>query len=101
PAPRVVCSLPVCVTDDEPGARAIIGQLLDGYQDLPSYKAMLDREGAAGPADVAIVGTESLIHAALDNLQSAGATDFAALPMSLDPGLVTRTRACLADWAAR
>ncbi len=26
---------------------------------LPSYRAMLDREGAAGPADVAIVGTAS------------------------------------------
>ena len=35
----------------EGGARAV----LDGYQDLPSYRAMLDREGAEGPADVAIV----------------------------------------------
>src|SRR3954452_21938305 len=28
PTPRVVCSLPVCVTDDEPAARALIGQFL-------------------------------------------------------------------------
>ena len=28
------------------------------YGQLPSYRAMLDREGAAGPADVAIVGDE-------------------------------------------
>ncbi len=99
PAPRVVCSLPVCVTDDEPAARSLIGQFLNGYQDLPSYRAMLDREGAEGPADVAIVGTEAKVHAALDGLERAGTTDFAGLPMSLDPGLVARTRACLVDWA--
>jgi F420-dependent oxidoreductase-like protein len=99
PAPRVVCSLPVCVTDDEPGARALIGQFLDGYQDLPSYRAMLDREGAAGPADVAIVGTEAQVVEALETLKAAGTTDFAALPMSLDPEIVARTRACLVSWS--
>jgi F420-dependent oxidoreductase-like protein len=99
PAPRVVCSLPVCVTDDEGGARALVGQFLDGYQDLPSYKAMLDREGAAGPADVAIVGTEDQVGDALAGLAAAGTTDFAALPMSLDPEIVARTRACLASWS--
>lgn len=99
PAPRVVCSLPVCVTDDEAGARALIGQFLDGYQDLPSYRAMLDREGAEGPADVAVVGTEAQVHDALDTLAAAGTTDFAALPMSLDSGIVARTRACVAAWS--
>ena len=101
PAPRVVCSLPVCVTDDEAGARALIGQFLDGYQDLPSYRAMLDREGADGPADVAVVGTEAQVNAALDELKASGATDFSALPMSLDPEVVARTRACLVEWSRR
>jgi len=99
PVPRVVCSLPVCVTDDEAGARALIGQFLDGYQDLPSYRAMLDREGADGPADVAIVGTEDQVGEALKGLEAAGTTDFAALPMSLDPEVVARTRSCLANWS--
>jgi F420-dependent oxidoreductase-like protein len=99
PAPRVVCSLPVCVTDDEAGARSLIGQFLDGYQDLPSYRAMLDREGAEGPADVAIVGDEAAVTAALKELESVGTTDFAALPMSLDPEIVARTRACLRAYA--
>ena len=98
PAPSVVCSLPVCVTDDEAGARALIGQFLDGYQDLPSYRAMLDREGAEGPADVAVVGTEAQVQDALGVLAAAGTTDFSALPMSLDPDVVARTRACLIDW---
>ena len=97
-APRVVCSLPVCVTDDEAGARALIGQFLDGYQDLPSYRAMLDREGAEGPADVAIVGTEAQVHDALSTLEAGGTTDFAGLPMSLDPEVVARTRQGLLSW---
>ena len=31
------------------------------YGTLPSYRAMLDREGSAGPADVAIVGDEDAV----------------------------------------
>ena len=48
------------VRDRRRGGR-LIGQFLDGYQDLPSYRAMLDREGAEGPADVAVVGTEAQV----------------------------------------
>jgi 5,10-methylenetetrahydromethanopterin reductase len=99
-APRIVCSLPVCVTDDEADARAVIGRLLDGYQELPSYRAMLEREGAEGPADVAVVGDEAEVAGALEGLAAAGVTDFAALPLSLDPELVARTRNCLASWTA-
>jgi F420-dependent oxidoreductase-like protein len=99
PPPRVVCSLPVCVTDDEQGARDLIGRFLDGYQELPSYRAMLDREGAEGPADVAVVGSEAKVRDELDGLAAAGATDFAAIPMSVDPAVVARTRALLAEWA--
>jgi F420-dependent oxidoreductase-like protein len=58
--PRIVCMLPVCVTDD------------------PSYRAMLDREGAAGPGDVAIVGDEASVRAQIDELAEAGVTDFGA-----------------------
>ena len=36
------------------------------------------REGAAGPADVAIVGDESAVDAQLDRLRSIGVTDFVA-----------------------
>jgi F420-dependent oxidoreductase-like protein len=95
PAPRVVCSLPVCVTDDETAARTFVAQVLGGYGDLPSYRAMLDREGADGPADVAIIGNEDAVGAALDDLADAGTTDFAALPLTLDPQETERTWALL------
>ena len=50
PSPRVVCTLPVCVTSDPDAARAAANQELAIYGQLPSYRAMLDKEGAAGPA---------------------------------------------------
>lgn len=82
PEPRVVCALPVCVTDDEATARAEAGEQFQIYGFLPSYRAMLDREGAAGPADVAIVGDAATVRAAVENIFEQGATEFVAIPYS-------------------
>jgi 5,10-methylenetetrahydromethanopterin reductase len=79
PSPRVVCNLPVCVTDDPDGARERATRVFAIYGELPSYRAMLDREGAAGPADVAIVGDEDTVAAQIGTLAEAGATDFVAV----------------------
>jgi 5,10-methylenetetrahydromethanopterin reductase len=76
PAPRVVCVLPVCVTDDPDGARARAARIFEIYGQLPSYRAMLDREGAQGPADVAIVGSEDDVSSQITALASSGVTDF-------------------------
>jgi F420-dependent oxidoreductase-like protein len=76
--PRIVCELPVSVTDDPDAARARVNEIFEVYGQLPSYRAMLDREGAAGPGDVAIVGDESSVRAQIDQLAEAGVTDFAA-----------------------
>ncbi len=78
PAPRVVCVLPVCVTDDPDGARARAARIFEIYGQLPSYRAMLDREGAQGPADVAIVGSEDAVASQIAALASSGVTDFVA-----------------------
>jgi 5,10-methylenetetrahydromethanopterin reductase len=78
PSPRVVCILPVCVTDDPDGARARAARVFAIYGELPSYRAMLDREGASGPADVAIVGDEDTVAAQIAVLAEAGVTDFVA-----------------------
>ena len=45
------------------------------YGTLPSYRAMLDREGAAGPADVAIVGDEASVRSQLERIADVGVTD--------------------------
>jgi 5,10-methylenetetrahydromethanopterin reductase len=78
PSPRVVCILPVCVTDDPDGARAQAARVFAVYGDLPSYRAMLDREGAAGPGDVALVGDENAVAEQIAVLAEVGVTDFVA-----------------------
>jgi len=78
PEPRICVGLPIAVTDDAPGARARAAQLFQVYGLLPNYRRMLDREGAEGPADVAIVGNERDVEQRLRALAAAGATDFAA-----------------------
>ncbi|HEV2375650.1 MAG TPA: TIGR03564 family F420-dependent LLM class oxidoreductase [Streptosporangiaceae bacterium] len=77
-APRVVCILPVYVTDEEGPARERATRIFGGYGDLPSYRAMLDREGASGPADVALVGDEDTVRGQVRLLEEAGVTDFVA-----------------------
>lgn len=82
PAPRVVCALPVCVTDDEGAARSKAAEDFMMYGFLPSYRAMLDREGAEGPADVAIVGDAATVRAGIERIMEAGATEFVAVPFA-------------------
>jgi alkanesulfonate monooxygenase SsuD/methylene tetrahydromethanopterin reductase-like flavin-dependent oxidoreductase (luciferase family) len=78
PAPRVVCVLPVAVTDDPAGSRTFADRAFRVYNDLPSYRAMLDLEGAAGPGDVAIVGDEDAVGEQIQALAAMGVTDFVA-----------------------
>ena len=94
PSPRVVCILPVCVTDDPDNARERASRVFAIYGQLPSYRAMLDREGAAGPADVAIVGHEDTVAAQIATLAEAGVTDFVAGEYTGGPD-GARTRAFL------
>jgi len=77
-APRVVVGLPVCVTDDPHAARERIDRALAIYPTLPSYRAMLDREGATSASDIALVGTEEEVAAGISRLADAGATDLTA-----------------------
>jgi F420-dependent oxidoreductase-like protein len=80
PAPRVAVSLPVCVTADVEGARQRADKAFSIYGQLPSYRAMLDREGAAGPGDVAVVGDADAVARQIAVLADGGATDFVAAP---------------------
>ncbi|MEV0385099.1 TIGR03564 family F420-dependent LLM class oxidoreductase [Nonomuraea sp. NPDC050643] len=81
-APRIVCALPICVTDDPESAIGRANEIFKAYGKLPSYRAMLDREGAAGPGNVAIVGDEDTVLAKLDELRQAGVTDFVGSPFA-------------------
>jgi 5,10-methylenetetrahydromethanopterin reductase len=78
PAPRVVVSLPISVTNDREGAKGRINEAFSIYPNLPSYKAMLDKEGAEAAGDIAFIGDEQAVAASVVRLADAGATDFVA-----------------------
>lgn len=99
PAPRVVCQLPVQVTGDPARARADADKAMAVYGRLPSYRAMLDREGAAGPGDVAITGNEEAVAGQIRALAGCGVTDFVAVEYA-HGSENERTRALLRELAA-
>jgi F420-dependent oxidoreductase-like protein len=76
PAPRIIAGLPVCVTDDVDAAREQAAREFAVYGTLPSYRAMLDREGAATPGDIALVGDEEAVAAQVRALADVGVTEF-------------------------
>jgi len=98
-APRRVCAaLPVAVSDDVNEVRARAAQTFANYGQLQNYRRLLDREGVAGPEDVAIIGNEEQVQAQLETLARIGVTDFAAIifPATDDaPASTARTWALL------
>ena len=97
PTPRVVAGLPIALTRDVGAAREAVGKFFEIYGTLPSYRAMLDREGAAGPADVAMLGDEHALRAQIDRLRDAGVTDLDAAIAPVDEGAEERTLEFLAS----
>ncbi|MGV0714300.1 TIGR03564 family F420-dependent LLM class oxidoreductase [Mycolicibacterium sp. XJ662] len=94
-AVRVVASLPVAVTDDVDAVRAVAAEQFAIYGQLPSYRAMLDREGYAGPEDAAIIGDEKTVADRLAELGSSGVDEFVGGVFDTDPEGRARTRALL------
>jgi F420-dependent oxidoreductase-like protein len=92
PQPRVVAGVPICVTDDVDAARQRAAVVFQIYGILPSYRAMLDREGLEGPADLAIVGDEDEVAAGLERFAAAGVQDFLAVEFGADAAEARRTR---------
>ncbi|MCU1496465.1 MAG: F420-dependent oxidoreductase, family [Acidimicrobiales bacterium] len=95
---RVVSALPVAVTDDEAGLRAKAAKIFQVYGFLPSYRAMLDREGAAGPEDVALIGDAAKVRAGIKRMRDAGVTDFVAVEFNTEPEVATATRELLREF---
>jgi 5,10-methylenetetrahydromethanopterin reductase len=97
PEPRIVAGLPIVLTENVDAAREAISKILVVYGQLPSYRAMLDKEGAAGPADVALVGNEKALDAQIQRLRDVGVTDFSAAIVPTEDGAVERTLDYLAS----
>ncbi|MFT7598735.1 MAG: 5,10-methylenetetrahydromethanopterin reductase [Acidimicrobiales bacterium] len=94
-APRVLATLPICVTDDAAAIRRQISASAVMYTQLPSYQAMFEREGVSEPGELGLVGSESEVEDKLANLAAAGVTDFAASEFAPSPDDRERTRGLL------
>jgi len=99
PAPRVLASVPVCLTDRAPAVREAAAGFFARYGQLPSYRAILDKEGVGGAEEVALIGDESAVRAGLAAFAEAGATDFAAAVFTPPGEDAARTLAFLATAA--
>ncbi|MFT7647023.1 MAG: 5,10-methylenetetrahydromethanopterin reductase [Candidatus Poriferisodalaceae bacterium] len=100
PAPRFVAMVPVLLTDDADSGRDTINETFKMYGQIPSYRATLDRGGAALPADVAVIGDQAAIEAGVQAFKDVGVTDFA---IAVPPGTPTTeaTKELLGELASR
>jgi hypothetical protein len=87
----------VVLTTRPDEAREKIAQNLTIYGQLPSYRAMLDREGVAGPADVALAGDENALRGEIRRLEEVGITHFNAAIQDVEDGAYERTLEFLAS----
>ena len=94
PAPQIVTSVPVCVTDDPGPAIERAAKEFEMYGGLPSYRAMMDREGVDGPAGIAIVGSPDEVTQRIGEFFTAGTTLFNGVAFG-DPDQQAATREVL------
>jgi F420-dependent oxidoreductase-like protein len=80
-SPAVVASVCVCVTADPERARQRVNDTFGRAGELPSYRAVLDREGLAGPGDTVVAGDEAAVEGGLRRFADAGATEILVIPV--------------------
>jgi len=91
PDPRIVAGMHIALVSDVAAARERVGKILTTYGQMPSYRAMLDVEGSADPASMAIVGDEKMLDEGLERLRGMGVSDFEASILALEEGTEERT----------
>jgi hypothetical protein len=74
----------LCVTQDLEGGYERAIREVGSSERFPSYQRMLAMEGLARPADVAIIGDESVAEQKIRELFDAGITDFLARPFGTE-----------------
>jgi F420-dependent oxidoreductase-like protein len=76
PAPQVIAGLPVVLTSDPEPVREQLAASFEMAGQAPAYRAVLEREGAAGIGDVCLVGDEADIEKQLRRFSEIGVTEF-------------------------
>jgi Luciferase-like monooxygenase len=85
PSPKIIGMVQVAVTDDADTVRAAAAGRLALYETVPSYRKVLDREGVAKAADLAVIGDARAVTAQLRKYLDAGATDVLLVPLQAEP----------------
>jgi alkanesulfonate monooxygenase SsuD/methylene tetrahydromethanopterin reductase-like flavin-dependent oxidoreductase (luciferase family) len=96
PGPRVIAGFAICVTDDADAARARAAEIFRLSRVYPSYRRVLDMEGADDVGSISLVGTEEAIEDRIGHLGAIGVTDLAFTDISATDDERERTRAYLA-----
>jgi F420-dependent oxidoreductase-like protein len=97
PAPRVVAGMHVLLTNDPQPARERMARGIARYRLMPSYRALIEREGSDAPEALALIGDERALDAGLARQRDAGATDFEAAVLRADAAEQSRTLDFLAS----
>ncbi|WP_281361691.1 LLM class flavin-dependent oxidoreductase [Acrocarpospora pleiomorpha] len=99
-APRIVVGLLASVTSDVDGARERVNTDFRQAATLPTFSALLERQGSTGPADTLIAGDEAAAEQAVRHFADAGATELIIFPVGLPEDQV-RTVTLFADLAKK
>ena len=99
PLPRVIPLMPVAVTENVRAMQERVTAEMAVYQGMPSYQAMLEREGVSTAGETGLFGSRQQVAEALHELDEAGATDFGAILFGTEEEQAA-TRELLRDLAA-
>jgi F420-dependent oxidoreductase-like protein len=84
PAPRIVTVLQASVTTHPNKIRQQIAERLGGARELPSYRALLDRQGMVGVQDTVVAGGEQTVAHEIRKYAEAGTTELLIGPVGED-----------------
>ena len=91
PEPRIVAGMYIALTSDPGATLERLAKSLAMYGQLPSYRAMLDKEGAEHPTDLVLAGDEKVLEAGLARLRDVGVSDFEAAIVPAEDAADERT----------
>ena len=75
PAPRIVMVVPAVVTSDVAGVRERAAAHMAFYDEVPAAQESVRREGLAHAHELAVIGDEETVAAAIERYLDAGATE--------------------------
>jgi F420-dependent oxidoreductase-like protein len=100
PAPRIMALVRLCVTPgaaEDDAAFALARATAAQYRQVPSYRAVQDREGLDEPAQLHLLGSWAQILDGLGRYAEAGVTDFRLEVAAPDEATRQLTREALAE----